>query len=106
MNSVFCYYLVDIGVLGEGRASGALSNSYVPPIYRYGIVHGGGIGRFLADWILNGEPPFELTECDPLRFGEWTSDEYVAAKARESYGMNNAISYPHEERFAGAWGSV
>lgn len=78
-----------------------LPNMWIAAGFGYGIVHGGGIGKFLADWILNGEPPFELTECDPLRFGEWTSDEYVLAKARESYGMNNAISFPHEERFAG-----
>ncbi len=37
----------------------------------YGIVHAGGIGKYLADWIMNDEPPYELTELDPGRFGKW-----------------------------------
>lgn len=36
--------------------------------FRYGIVHGGGAGKYLSDWILNGEPSFDLTELDPLRY--------------------------------------
>lgn len=78
-----------------------LPNMWIAAGFSYGIVHGGGIGKYLADWIQNGEPPFELNECDPLRFGSWATDEFVMAKARESYGMNNAVTYPHEERFAG-----
>jgi dimethylglycine dehydrogenase len=35
--------------------------------FSYGIVHGGGIGKYLADWILNGEPAYDLTELDPAR---------------------------------------
>ncbi|KAK3887374.1 hypothetical protein Pcinc_008492 [Petrolisthes cinctipes] len=76
-------------------------NMWIAAGLGYGIVHGGGVGKYLADWILTGHPPFELTECDPLRFGSWTSDDYVLTKARESYGMNNAITFPHEERFKG-----
>ncbi|XP_071520063.1 dimethylglycine dehydrogenase, mitochondrial-like [Panulirus ornatus] len=78
-----------------------LPNMWLAAGFGYGVVHGGGIGRFLADWILNGQPPFELTECDPLRFGSWATDDYVLAKTREGYGMNNAVTYPHEERFGG-----
>ncbi|KAK7072806.1 hypothetical protein SK128_028194 [Halocaridina rubra] len=78
-----------------------LPNMWLAAGFGYGIVHGGGIGKYLADWIMKGQPPFELTECDPARFGKWTTNEYVLAKARESYGMNNAVTYPHEERFAG-----
>lgn len=58
-----------------------------PP--RYGIIHAGGIGKYLSDWILNGEPPFDLIELDPNRYGKWTTTEFTAAKARESYGFNN-----------------
>ncbi|KAG0727747.1 Dimethylglycine dehydrogenase, mitochondrial [Chionoecetes opilio] len=78
-----------------------LPNMWVAAGFGYGIVHGGGMGKYLADWIQNGEPPFELNECDPLRFSSWTTDDYAMAKTRECYGMNNAIGYPHEERFAG-----
>jgi dimethylglycine dehydrogenase len=47
----------------------------------YGIVHGGGIGKYLADWILNGEPSFDLTELDPLRFA-FSSQCYETALFR------------------------
>lgn len=47
------------------------------------------MGKYLSDWILEGEPPFDLIEVDPNRYGKWTTTEYTAAKARESYGFNN-----------------
>uniref|UniRef100_A0A8C1MJM5 Dimethylglycine dehydrogenase n=1 Tax=Cyprinus carpio TaxID=7962 RepID=A0A8C1MJM5_CYPCA len=70
-------------------------------IDRYGIIHSGGVGRFLSDWIMSGEPPYDLIECDPNRYAHWTSVPYLCAKARESYGFNNVVGYPKEERFAG-----
>lgn len=58
-------------------------------IDRYGIIHSGGVGKFLSDWIMSGEPPYDLIECDPNRYGHWTTVPYLCAKARESYGFNN-----------------
>ena len=34
----------------------------------YGIIHGGGAGKYLAEWIINGEPTYDLSEIDPLRY--------------------------------------
>ena len=65
------------------------------------MVHGGGVGKYLADWICDGEAPYELIDFDPVRYGKWTSEDYTIAKTRESYGMNTALSFPHEERTAG-----
>ncbi|XP_042305033.1 dimethylglycine dehydrogenase, mitochondrial [Sceloporus undulatus] len=76
-------------------------NYWVAVGFGYGIIHAGGIGKYLSDWILSGEPPFDLIELDPNRYGKWTTVEYTAAKARESYGFNNIVGYPKEERFAG-----
>jgi len=50
---------------------------------------------------VNGEPTYDLTEADPDRFGRWTDAEFTLAKVRECYGMNNAVTYPREERPAG-----
>ncbi|XP_066502777.1 dimethylglycine dehydrogenase, mitochondrial [Hoplias malabaricus] len=69
--------------------------------FGYGIIHAGGVGKFLSDWIVSGEPPYDLIECDPNRYGKWTTVPYLCAKARESYGFNNVVGYPKEERFAG-----
>lgn len=57
--------------------------------FSYGVIHAGGIGKFLSDWIRSGEPPYDLIECDPNRYGKWTDVPYMCAKARESYGFNN-----------------
>uniref|UniRef100_A0A8C4PB18 Dimethylglycine dehydrogenase n=1 Tax=Dromaius novaehollandiae TaxID=8790 RepID=A0A8C4PB18_DRONO len=76
-------------------------NYWVAIGFGYGIIHAGGIGKYLSDWILEEEPPFDLIELDPNRYGKWTTTEYTAAKARESYGFNNIVGYPKEERFAG-----
>lgn len=69
--------------------------------FGYGVIHAGGIGKFLSDWIVDGEPPYDLIECDPNRYGKWTTVSYLCDKARESYGFNNVVGYPKEERFAG-----
>ncbi|KAK0140890.1 Dimethylglycine dehydrogenase, mitochondrial [Merluccius polli] len=69
--------------------------------FGYGVIHAGGIGKFLSDWIISGEPPYDLIECDPNRYGKWTDVPYMCIKARESYGYNNVVGYPKEERFAG-----
>ena len=55
----------------------------------------------MAEWILNGEPTYDLIEVDPDRYGHWADATYTVAKVRECYGMNNAIVYPREERPAG-----
>jgi len=78
-----------------------LPNMWVAVGFGYGIVHGGGVGKYLSDWICEGEAPYELVEFDPLRYSNWTTMDYAVTKTRESYGFNNAVGYPNEERFAG-----
>lgn len=53
------------------------------------MIHAGGIGKFLSDWIRNGEPPYDLIECDANRYSKWVDVPFLCAKARESYGFNN-----------------
>ena len=65
------------------------------------LLSSGGIGKYLSDWMIDGEPPFDLIECEPGRYGNWASREYVLAKCRETYGLNNQIMHPKLERWAG-----
>ena len=51
--------------------------------------------------MIDGEPPYDLIECDPSRYGNWTTREYVLAKVRETYGLNNEMIHPKLERSAG-----
>ncbi|XP_069794365.1 dimethylglycine dehydrogenase, mitochondrial isoform X3 [Narcine bancroftii] len=76
-------------------------NYWVAIGFAYGIIHAGGIGKYLSDWIMDGEPDYDLIELDPNRFGKWTTIKYAENKARESYGFNNIVGYPKEERFEG-----
>ena len=77
-------------------------NMWLAVGFAYGIVHAGGVGKYMADWILNGEPEYDLSELDPLRYNEkWCTTDYSLIKCQESYGFNNAVGYPHEERHGG-----
>merc|ERR1719244_250739 len=59
-----------------------LPNMWFALGFGYGIVHGGGVGKFLSSWIIDGEAPYELIEFDPLRYGGWADIEYALKKTR------------------------
>jgi dimethylglycine dehydrogenase len=68
----------------------------------FGIVFGGGAGRYAAEWIVDGQPSDNMWELDIRRFGAYAeSKQYVAARACEVYEREYAIHYPHEELPAG-----
>lgn len=68
------------------------------------MIHAGGIGKFLSDWIRNGEPPYDLIECDTNRYSKWADVPFMCAKARESYGFNNVGEVnDHPEDQSGKW---
>jgi dimethylglycine dehydrogenase len=68
----------------------------------FGIVFGGGAGRYAAEWILDGQPSDNMWELDVRRFGAYASAKpYALARAREVYEREYAIHYPHEELPAG-----
>ena len=43
---------------------------------------------------MQGEPDYDLLECDPDRYSTWTDKAFLLAKARESYGRVNYHSSP------------
>ena len=59
------------------------------------------LDRYLAEWIVFGQPPYDLIELDADRYGPWTDAAFTLAKVRESYGRNNAVTWPRDERPAG-----
>lgn len=68
----------------------------------FGIVFGGGAGRYAAEWIVEGQPSIDMSEVDVRRFGPWAAARpYLAAKALDVYGHEYAIHFPHQERPAG-----
>jgi dimethylglycine dehydrogenase len=68
----------------------------------FGIVFGGGAGRYAAEWILDGQPGDSMWDVDVRRFGQYAeSVPYTLALARETYQHEYAVHFPHEELPAG-----
>jgi 4-methylaminobutanoate oxidase (formaldehyde-forming) len=68
----------------------------------HGIAGAGGIGKVMAEWILDGEPGMDLWEMDVRRFGhQYRSPTYTLERVRENYETYYDIRYPNHERTAG-----
>ena len=67
----------------------------------FGITQAGGVGKCLAEWIVEGEPGIDLATLDPRRFGTWTSKKYTFAKVHEAYRLQYQLAVPDNEREAG-----
>jgi dimethylglycine dehydrogenase len=92
-------YTPDGGPL-VGPAAG-IDNYFMCTAFSFGIVQGGGAGKFTAQWIVEGEPEIDLWDTDPRRFGPYATQQYALEKITEFYGMEYAIAYPGEERETG-----
>jgi 4-methylaminobutanoate oxidase (formaldehyde-forming) len=63
-----------------------------------GFGAGGAVGAVLADWLVDGEPPYDVSELNVRRFGPLYEDRALAAeRARESYKYYYRLRYPHDE---------
>ena len=63
-----------------------------------GIAAGGGVGKVMAEWIIEGRPSLDLWRADIRRFGPQNRDlRYAAARAAEVYARNYTVHYPFEE---------
>ncbi len=64
----------------------------------FGIAAGGGAGKAMAEWIINGSPSLDLWQLDICRFGtHHRSRDYVRDRTKESYAHHYAMSWPNEE---------
>lgn len=68
----------------------------------FGIASGGGAGMALAEWVANGEPPYDLWPVDIRRFGRPHADtDWVRARTLEAYGKHYTMAWPSEEHESG-----
>jgi glycine cleavage system aminomethyltransferase T/glycine/D-amino acid oxidase-like deaminating enzyme len=71
----------------------------------HGLAGAGGIGRVMAEWILEGEPSMDVWEMDIRRFGgagsQFRSPSYTLKRTKEVYETYYDIRYPGHEREAG-----
>ena len=68
----------------------------------HGLAGAGGIGKVMAEWIVDGEPEYDLWHMDIRRFGRhYRSQRYTLARTVEVYSTYYDIRYPGDERQAG-----
>jgi dimethylglycine dehydrogenase len=81
----------------------------VPELKNYfcctGIIPGfsqsGGLGLMSAQWIVDGEPHYDMFAWDLARFGEWADKRFTKARVQDQYSHRFKIHFPNEERSAG-----
>ncbi len=66
-----------------------------------GFSQGGGVGLALSNWMIDGDPDFDVWAMDIARYGDWTSMAYTNKKVQENYSRRFSIKYPNEELQAG-----
>jgi len=63
-----------------------------------GIAGAGGAGAALAEWIVGGAMPFDLSAVDIRRFGPWANDgDFLRARVTEALGLHYRMAWPNRE---------
>jgi len=62
-----------------------------------GFSQGGGVGLALSNWMVDGDPGFDIWGMDVARYGSWATRSYTNAKVRENYARRFSIRFPNEE---------
>lgn len=67
----------------------------------HGLAGAGGIGKVMAEWIIDGSPEWDVWRLDVRRFGpNYDSLDYTAARTLETYTQYYDIHFPGEERMS------
>ena len=93
LNGIFSFTTDGFPVLGESpQVKGFWSAQAV------WITHAGGVGKEVAEWIVNGEPTSDLRECDIRRFHTHAHDRsYVRTRAAQQYREVYDIIHPRQQ---------
>ncbi|MBR2575297.1 MAG: FAD-dependent oxidoreductase [Loktanella sp.] len=78
-----------------------VKNAFEACVFTFGITQGGGAGKVAAEWIVDGQPEWDMWSCDPRRYTAYTGQEYCHAKAVETYGHEYAMHFPYHAWPAG-----
>jgi 4-methylaminobutanoate oxidase (formaldehyde-forming) len=68
----------------------------------HGLAGAGGMGKLVAEWIVDGTPSLDVWEMDSRRFGAaYENLGYTLARTVEVYSTYYDVKYPWHERQAG-----
>jgi dimethylglycine dehydrogenase len=71
-----------------------VKNAFEACVFTFGIAQGGGAGKVLAEWIVDGATEWDMWAVDPRRYTDYTDHEYCVAKGMEVYGNEYAMHFP------------
>ena len=74
-----------------------LRNYWVACGVMAGFSQGGGVGLALSNWMVDGDPGFDVWAMDVARYGDWATRAYTRAKVVENYGRRFRVRFPNEE---------
>jgi dimethylglycine dehydrogenase len=67
-----------------------------------GFLQGGGVGKALAEWMINGEPEEDIFGMDVARFGSYAENrEYIRQMTGQFYSRRFVMTYPNEQLWGG-----
>ena len=76
-------------------------NAFEACVFTFGIAQGGGAGKVLAEWLVEGYTEWDMWSCDPRRFTDYCDQDYCLKKGMEVYGHEYAMHFPHHSWPAG-----
>ena len=67
-----------------------------------GFLQGGGVGKTLAEWMIEGEPETDAWSMDVARYGKYAENKrYIRETTGQFYSRRFVMSYPNEQHPAG-----
>jgi 4-methylaminobutanoate oxidase (formaldehyde-forming) len=83
-------------ILGEAPE---LRNLFVAAGFNsVGIASAGGAGKYLAEWIIEGQPTMDLWSVDIRRFGPWANSRvFLRERVTEVLGLHYQMAWPNRE---------
>jgi len=78
-----------------GPAPG-LKNFWMACAASVGIAQGGGIGKYLAQWIVHGDSEINMLEFEPRRYMSWVTKKYAVDKSIDQYTRMYVTPVPNE----------
>lgn len=82
-NGPLCFTPDGVPLLGPVQDHAGL---WLATGFNVGVGTGGGSGAFLAAWMTEGAPPFDLPIVDPARFGSGMAQAEAMARITRAYG--------------------
>ncbi len=61
-----------------------------------GLSQGGGVGLALANWMIDGDPGFDIWGMDVARYGDFATLGWTSSKVQENYSRRFRITFPNE----------